>query len=107
MRGRCSILAFVASLFGCQDEQVPDLAVAPAPTTLTTGQSVQLTVTRQFLGGPIESVTERVAYVPSSPSVSVTPRGLVTAAQPGNVLVRIVDDASDAATSIAFSVIAP
>jgi hypothetical protein len=104
---RFSALGFAAFLLACQDEQVPELAVAPAPATLTTGQTVQLTVTRQFLGGPIESVTERVTYVPSSPSVSVTPRGLVTAAQPGNVLIRIVDDASDAATSIAFSVVAP
>jgi hypothetical protein len=103
MRRRLSMLVFVAA---CQDPQVPDLAVAPAPTTLTPGQTVQLTVTRQYLGGPIESVTERVTYVPSSASVLVTPRGLVTAAEPGNVVVRIVDASSDAQASIAFSVVA-
>jgi len=104
---RSFVALVVLALLGCQEDEVPALAVAPGAATLTTGQSLQLAVTRQFRGGPLEALTDRVTYVPSSGNVRVTSAGLVTATQPGNVVLRIVDGTTDAATSLPITVVPP
>lgn len=95
--------AATLSAVSCAEPAVPSLEVTPSATSLITGQTAQLVVTRHFPGGPIETVSDRVGYTSSNRAVaSVSDKGVVTAGEPGTVTIRIYDTASDAVTSVSF-----
>src|SRR5688572_31792025 len=109
MARRLVILAFLAFLVlfaSCAAPQQASLDVAPASTTLVTGSTLQLTVTRRFPGGGVEDVTNKVTYTSSNRvSVLVSDRGLVSAQkEPGSVLVRVVDPTTDATGVISLKI---
>jgi uncharacterized protein YjdB len=88
------------SLSSCSDPQLPSLEVTPPAATLASGQKLQLSVTRHFLGGPVEDVTRKVSYVSSNRAAATVESGEVSAlTEMGGVIVRIADPDSDAITT--------
>jgi uncharacterized protein YjdB len=97
------------SVEGCTEPVRPAIEVTPGTSTLVSGQTVQLLVQRQFPGGPIENMTERVTYASSNRSIAtVSGTGLVTAGSVGgNVVIRVTDHANDASATTTISVEGP
>ena len=110
-RGVLLALAVLSGLHvaSCAEPQQPDLEVTPPEAELVAGQTVQLVVTRRFLGGPFETVTDRARYMSSNRSVAaVSERGLVTAGtEQGTAQIRVLDGSSDATASVRVVVRAP
>jgi len=105
-----SFLALVAALMAvvasCAAPISPTLEMTPSDRTLTSGDKVQLTVTRQFPGGLIENVTTRVTYTTTDPLIAKVENGVVVAQSiAGTVTVKAVDPASDAAAAATFTVV--
>jgi uncharacterized protein YjdB len=92
----------------CAVPVAPALDLTPASQLLVSRQALQLTVTRRFSGGPVDDVTSRVSYVSTNSAIAtVSDRGVVTAGdQPGSVVVKAYDDASDATALASFTVVA-
>jgi hypothetical protein len=112
LRNGSAAAAFAAVvLASCADPAVPTLEVTPERATLTTGESLRLTVTRRYASGPIENVTQVVAYVSSDVSAvrvgeAGGSRGVLTAYAVANpVLIRVVDPSSDATAIATLSVV--
>jgi trimeric autotransporter adhesin len=93
---------------GCAEPHRPSLDVRPDARTLVAGESVQLTVTRRFLGGAFEDVTGQVVYATSDGAIAgVDSAGvLVAGRQPGAVIVRVHDPSTDASAVATFNVVA-
>jgi uncharacterized protein YjdB len=93
----------------CTQSVQPLLEVMPPATTLVTGETLQLAVTRRFPGGPLDVVTDHVTYSSSSRNVAtVSEKGLVTAgAEAGSVVIRVVDPLSEAVATASFVVTSP
>lgn len=105
-----AVLSSITVLTSCAQPQPPVLEVTPATSTLASGQTAQLVVTRRFPGGgPVEQVTDRVTYSSSNRNIAtVSNTGLVTAhADSGTVVIRIHDAANDAVGSASFTVAEP
>lgn len=103
-----AVLAVAGLLFAsCAEPVAPTLDLTPSGQTLVAGQPLQLTVTRRFPGGAIEDVTARVSYTTTDRSIAlVDERGIVTAGtQPGTVIVKAFDAASDATAIAALTVV--
>lgn len=110
MRLVAVIVACFALLFAsCAEPVRPELEIAPPVETLEAGQTVKLTVTRRYLGGSSRDATSAVAYSSSNRNVaSITRDGVLTAGpETGTTTIRIVDDATDTATSFALTVLVP
>lgn len=103
------VLVIGAAPSSCAEPQLPAIDVAPSVTTLVSGKTVQLSVTRRFPGGPVEHVTERVTYSSSNRSIAtVSSTGVVTAgSEPGSVVVRVTDLANDAVGTATITVALP
>lgn len=103
--------AFLAGLFAlvasCAAPVTPTLEMSPGDRTLTAGEKVALTVTRQFPGGLIENVTAHVVYSSTNPSVArVAETGEVVAQSvAGTVTVKAADPMSGAAAAVTFTVL--
>ena len=70
------------------------IAITPASLTLTTAQTAQLTAIGKMSDGSNTSTTSALTWASSDPSVAtVSSGGLVTAVQPGFVLVTAIDGA--------------
>lgn len=109
---RVVLFLFVLSAalgLSCSEIRHPVLTVTTTTSELSPGKVAQLTVTRQFPGGgPIEVVTDDVAYsVFPHDVIAVSSAGLVTTGpELGTAEVRISDPKNEAATTIRFTVTA-
>lgn len=103
-----ALFALSLLLTSCVSPVSPTLDLTPTSQTLVAGEPLQLTVTRRFPGGPLEDVTARVAYTTTDRSIAVvSERGVVTAGtEPGRVIVRAFDAASDTTAIAAVTVVA-
>jgi hypothetical protein len=100
----CVLLACMA--LSCSEIRQPTLTASATTTELAPGKTAQLTVTRQFPGGPIDNVTSEVRYavVPRG-VVDVSETGLVTPGpEAGTADVRISELHDEATTTIRFTV---
>ncbi|MBX3227741.1 MAG: Ig-like domain-containing protein [Labilithrix sp.] len=100
----CVLVAVIA----CAETRQPTLEATATTTTLAPGQSANVIVTRRFPGGgPIENVTDRVAFTVTPRDVlDVEPDGVVSpGSQSGNATLRIDDPDSEASTSLSFVVL--
>lgn len=110
--GTAAAVSAAVVVASCAAPVVPTLEVTPERATLTTGETLALTVTRKFPAGPIENVTQGVSYFSSDPVALRVgelggSRGVVFAqAVAERVLVRIVDPSSDA-TAVTTLTVAP
>lgn len=114
VRYALSLLAVAFSvLVSCASPEPPALTAQPDGRVLTPGDKLQLTVNRQYRGGPVENVTDLVTFVSLDPGVvSVSDfsgsKGLLTAVGAGaHALVRVHDPASDTQLVLQFDVTAP
>jgi len=103
--------AAIAALPSCTQHAAvrPTLEVRPATARLVTGEALQLVVARRFPGGPVELVTERVAYATSNRAIAIaSDRGVVTGGvAPGEVLVQVRDPETDAVATASVTVEVP
>lgn len=101
------LLSSVVTVLGCSETRQPMLSVTSTTTELAPGKTAQLTVTRQFPGGPIETVTNAVHYVATPRDVvTVSGTGLVSpGVESGTAEVRISDWEDSASTSLRFTVV--
>lgn len=109
------VLLGAVLLVSCSELRQPVLEASATTTALTAGApagvpgaSAQLTVTRQFQGGPIENVTALVTYtVIPRDVVKVSSTGLVEPGpEPGTADVHIGESDDQATTTIRFTVTA-
>jgi uncharacterized protein YjdB len=102
------VVAGVSVSLSCAVPVPPTLDLTPSSQVLVSRQALQLTVTRRFTGGPVDDVTSRVSYVSTNNAIAtISERGVVTAGdQPGSVVVKAYDDASDATALASFTVVA-
>lgn len=109
------VLLGAVLLVSCSEIRQPMLEASATTTALTAGApagvpgaSAQLTVTRQFPGGPIENVTALVKYtVIPRDVVKVSATGLVEpGSEPGTADVHIGEPDDQATTTIRFTVAA-
>lgn len=101
------LLSSLVTVLGCSETRQPMLSVTSTTTELAPGKTAQLTVTRQFPGGPIETVTNAVHYVATPRDVvTVSGTGLVSpGVESGTAEVRISDWEDSASTSLRFTVV--
>lgn len=118
LRSICALLLVLVDLLctGCAEPTTPTLDVTQSAQMLVvkqpgqlarSGQSLQLTVKRRYPGGQLEDVSSHVSYRIEKGIAEVSERGVVTAgSEPGPVIVRVLDAASDATTLASIIVIA-